>query len=142
MPFVAIIYLKVVISSKMRRKEAEGEAGKASHLEDWKQRKKGSLKLKSNTHETRLAIVASVILDKVSSKTIKEGVTGGVPAANGSHSEREFAGLIVKRSSTLWSSPPCPQPAFCLWKNFSPRISLIREMRKYRNKGRQSNKTE
>ena len=25
---------------------------------------------------------------------------------------------------------PCPQPAFCLWKNFSQRISLIREVRK------------
>ena len=29
---------------------------------------------------------------------------------------------------------PCPQPAFCLWKNFSQRISLIRALRKCRNK--------
>ena len=28
---------------------------------------------------------------------------------------------------------PCPQPAFCLWKNFSQRISLIRALRKCRN---------
>ena len=31
---------------------------------------------------------------------------------------------------------PCPLPASCLWKNFSQRISLIREVRKYRNKGK------
>ena len=30
----------------------------------------------------------------------------------------------------------CSPPAFCLWKNFSQRISLIREVRKCRNKGR------
>ena len=34
---------------------------------------------------------------------------------------------------------PCPQPAICLWKNFSQKISLIREVRKCRNKGKQSN---
>ena len=32
--------------------------------------------------------------------------------------------------------PPCPQPSFCLWKNFSQGISLIREVRKCRNKGK------
>ena len=30
---------------------------------------------------------------------------------------------------------PCSQPAFCLWKNFSQRISLTREVRKRRNEG-------
>ena len=34
--------------------------------------------------------------------------------------------------------PPCPQPAFGLWKNFSQRISLIREVRKWRSKEKQS----
>ena len=37
--------------------------------------------------------------------------------------------------------PPCPLPAFCLWKNFSQRISLIREVRKCRNKRKQSKET-
>ena len=36
---------------------------------------------------------------------------------------------------------PCPQPAFCLWKNFSQRISVIRGVGKYRSKGKQSKKT-
>ena len=35
-------------------------------------------------------------------------------------------------------APPCPPPAFCLWKNFSQRISLIREVRTCRHKGKQS----
>ena len=30
-------------------------------------------------------------------------------------------------------APPCPQPAFCLWKSFSHTLSLIREVRKCRN---------
>ena len=30
--------------------------------------------------------------------------------------------------------PPCPQPAFCVWKNFSQRISLIREVRKQKQR--------
>ena len=29
-----------------------------------------------------------------------------------------------------------PEPAFCLWKQFSQRINLTREVRKYRNKGK------
>ena len=37
--------------------------------------------------------------------------------------------------------PPCPLPAFCPWKNFSQRISLIREVRTCRNKGKQSKET-
>ena len=37
--------------------------------------------------------------------------------------------------------PPCPLPAFCLWKNFSQRICLIREVRICRNKGKQSKET-
>ena len=36
---------------------------------------------------------------------------------------------------TLPAPPQCPLPAFCLWKNFSQRISLIREVRTCRNKG-------
>ena len=37
-------------------------------------------------------------------------------------------------SRTLGSSPPpCPLPALFLWKNLSQRVSLIREVRKYRN---------
>ena len=35
-------------------------------------------------------------------------------------------------------APSCPLPAFCPWKNFSQRISLIREVRKCRNKGKES----
>ena len=31
---------------------------------------------------------------------------------------------------------PRPQPAFCLWKTFSQRISLIREVRQCRNRGK------
>ena len=27
-------------------------------------------------------------------------------------------------------APPCPQPAFCLWKSFSHTLSLIREVKK------------
>ena len=30
-------------------------------------------------------------------------------------------------------APPCPHPAFCLWKSFSHTLSLIREVRKWRN---------
>ena len=37
--------------------------------------------------------------------------------------------LRVTRSSTLRSCPPRPLPVFCLWTNFSQRISLIREVR-------------
>ena len=43
---------------------------------------------------------------------------------------------VVKQSRILWGlprtepHPPCPLPAFCLQKNFSQRISLIREVRK------------
>ena len=51
-------------------------------------------------------------------------------------------------SDSCWnrtgSYGPCPQwtqPVFCLWKNFSQRVSLIREVRKCRNKGKQFNKT-
>ena len=38
--------------------------------------------------------------------------------------------VILSKHSSL----PCPLPAFCLWKNFSWRISLIK-MLKYRDKG-------
>ena len=38
-------------------------------------------------------------------------------------------------------APSCPLPAFCPWKNVSQRISLIREVRKCRNKGKQSKET-
>ena len=65
----------------------QGETGKAPHLEDWKQRKEGSLHLKSesclgtfqacNSHETRLDALTSVISDKFASETTKEGVTVG-----------------------------------------------------------------
>ena len=36
---------------------------------------------------------------------------------------------------------PMSLPAFHLWKNFSQRISLIREVRKHRSKEKQSNRT-
>ena len=55
--------------------------------------------------------------------------------------------VIVKWSRTLGSLPPaptpcpCPLPAFCLWKNFSQRISIIREVWMCRNKGKQSKET-
>ena len=32
---------------------------------------------------------------------------------------------------------PCPLPAICLWKNFSQRIGLIREVRTRGNKRKQ-----
>ena len=37
--------------------------------------------------------------------------------------------FLLKQSSTLEPLPPCPEPAFCLRKNFSQRVSLIRETR-------------
>ena len=46
--------------------------------------------------------------------------------------------LGVKWSRTLCSLPPMSSACFCLWKNFSQRISLIREVRKCRNKAKQS----
>ena len=46
----------------------------------------------------------------------------------------------VKHSRTLWSLSPMSSAAFCLW-NISQRISLIREVRKCRNEGKQSKKT-
>ena len=49
--------------------------------------------------------------------------------------------VLAKQSRTLWSCHPCTQPAFCLWKNFSQRVSLIREVRRCRNKGKQSKET-
>ena len=35
----------------------------------------------------------------------------------------------------------CLPPAFCLGRNFNQRISFIREVSKYKRKGRQSNRT-
>ena len=40
--------------------------------------------------------------------------------------------VILKPSRTLWSLSSAP--SFCLWKNFSKRISLIREVRNCRNR--------
>ena len=55
---------------------------------------------------------------------------------------KEYFTVSLKQSRTLWSFlTPCPPPAFCLWKNLSQRISLIREVRKCRSKGKQSSKT-
>ena len=50
-------------------------------------------------------------------------------------------GERVKWSRTLRSIRPHPLLAFCLWKNFSQRISLIREVRKCRSREKQSNRT-
>ena len=47
---------------------------------------------------------------------------------------------FLKQSRTLWSCPLSPRPAFCLWKNLSQKISLIREVRKCRNKGNNQSK--
>ena len=48
----------------------------------------------------------------------------------------------LKQSWTLCpASTPCPLPAFRLQKTFSQRINLIREVRKYRSKGKLSNMT-
>ena len=49
--------------------------------------------------------------------------------------------LLRKRSRALRSLSPGPQPAFCLWKHFSQKVSLIREARKCRNRGKQSEET-
>ena len=49
--------------------------------------------------------------------------------------------VLLKWSRTLWSplsTHPRPQPAFCLWKGFGLRISLIREVGTCRNEGKQS----
>ena len=48
------------------------------------------------------------------------------------NSEMEQHPMVLPRS--------CPPSAFCLWKNFNQRISFIREVRKYKSKGRQSNR--
>ena len=37
-------------------------------------------------------------------------------------------------------APPCPQLAFCLWQNFSQKISLTREVRRHRSKEKQSSR--
>ena len=49
--------------------------------------------------------------------------------------------VLVKQSRTLWSPSKSSLPAFCLWKNFSQRISLMREVRKCRSKEKQSYRT-
>ena len=41
---------------------------------------------------------------------------------------------------TVVLPPSCSLPAFGLYKNFSQSISLIREVRKCRSKGKQSNR--
>ena len=49
--------------------------------------------------------------------------------------------FAMKWSRTLWPSlptPSCTLPAFRLWKNFSQRINLSREVRKWRNTGKSS----
>ena len=51
-----------------------------------------------------------------------------------------YCGIETKQDPMVLI-PLCLQSAFCLWKNFSQRISLNREVRKCRNKGKQSNKT-
>ena len=53
------------------------------------------------------------------------------------HSSSLFC-LKQSRTLSLVLVHTCPQSAFCLWKNFSQRISLIREMRTHGNKGKQS----
>ena len=57
------------------------------------------------------------------------------------HSETTYEGsperkALMKWSRSPWSFPPlpCPLPTFCLWRNLSQRISLIREVRKCRNR--------
>ena len=40
-----------------------------------------------------------------------------------------FRWILVKPSRTPWPFPPCPPPVFCLGRNLSQRISLIREGR-------------
>ena len=49
--------------------------------------------------------------------------------------------LLEVEQDAVVLPPARPPPAFCPWKNFSQSISLIREMRDYSNKGKQSNKT-
>ena len=175
--------------------KAERKTGKAPHLEGWKQRKEGSLHLKiesclgtsqaCNSHEIRLDALASVISHKFSSKTTKEAMTVGSLLPAGILPANPWAPKW-NRAGHYGPCPHRPQPAFCLWKNFSQRISLgtslivqwlrlrpsnaggtgsipgqgtkiphavsaaikkkerkslISEMRKYRNKGNQSNKT-
>ena len=55
--------------------------------------------------------------------------------------EAEASGKTEQGPVAPQPPPPCSQIAICLWENFSQKISLIREMRKCRNKGKQSNKT-
>jgi len=42
---------------------------------------------------------------------------------------------VMKWSRTLWVLSPMSSAGLCLWKNFSQRRCLIREVRKCRNKG-------
>ena len=48
----------------------------------------------------------------------------------------ETFGRFLKWRVVLVPSSLCSQPAICLWKNFSQRISLIREVKTRRNKGK------
>ena len=45
--------------------------------------------------------------------------------------------LFLKWKGVLVPSSLCSHPAICLWKNFSQRTSVIREVRTCRNKGKQ-----
>ena len=53
--------------------------------------------------------------------------------------EAEASGKTEQGPVAPQPPPPCSQIAICLWENFSQKISLIREMRKCRNQGKQSN---
>ena len=50
-------------------------------------------------------------------------------------------GTDMAQDTMVLAPPPCPQPAFCLWKNFSQRVSLIKEVKKCRKKGKPSKET-
>ena len=77
--------------------------------------------------------------------SIKQHQVGRLPSTIYSviRSFNTFIKPLLKESRTLWPflPTPCLPPAFCLWKTVSQSISLIREVRKYRSKGKLSNRT-
>ena len=57
------------------------------------------------------------------------------------YSVTPYVSVIMKQSRTLWSLPPMSSACFLSVERLRQRVSLIREVRTCRNKGKQSKKT-
>ena len=67
-------------------------------------------------------------------KALIAGILFGLSEISYECSPERKALMQWSRSPRSFPPPPCPLPAFCLWKNFSQRTRLIREVRKCRNR--------